>query len=122
MYNKCFHEGLLTTNIDIVNNLNGPVDNWWDTHFMSQSLSSASYCGLTLATGSNSTNTDWYTLNGPIITSSVLLGKPSIIYRSASAESPTASVGIRRQFTVTESCTDTFSISHMGLTGRISDT
>jgi len=102
LYNICFRNGPgLISALGITSSDNTPADSYWTTNFKSESWSTESFSGLTLATGSYSTNANWYTLNGPVVTSSLILGTPTVIYRSASAAYLTSSIGIRRQFTVT---------------------
>jgi len=79
------------------------------------------YCGITLATGSHTTTSNWYTLNDPITTSSLIQSIPTIIYAPATATYNQYTISIRSQFTVDPTYDGIFEITHMGLTSRIDD-
>jgi len=54
-----------------------------------------------------------------LITSSLTLASPTYTYTQLTTY---RQLSIGQSFTVSESCEDSFTITHMGLTGRVSDT
>jgi len=78
---RCYDENMIATlGINIRDSRNYgfipssyPSFGYWYTFL--HEYTTGSYCGITLATGSHTTTNDWYTLNGPLVSSTTVVNK-----------------------------------------------
>lgn len=90
----------------------------WEWFKLLYNLSSSQYCGITLATGSYSTTTNWYSLDGELSLPSIINSIPIVTYYSASELSPSHSLSIKRSFILQQYISDEYNITHIGLSDR----